>query len=190
MQPPPPSEHWPAIASNSETEGDRTGVTADVQTTRQRKRKRPAIELIPSFWKCMIMLVCVAQSTSHRCESCMAFLFWVCMELYVPKTTKMTPFLMHNLITERTSAAPWRRRNAGLVRASRSSLGGVPGARAVQLAKPNSGQKWRFLWLRPRANPKRRQNAKEACGRGQERRWQSANASRTWVPIPPHSDRL
>ena len=84
---------------------------------------------------------------------------------------------MHNLITERTPAAPWRRRNAGLVRASRLSFGWVPGARAVQLAKPNSGQKWRFWWLRPRANPKRRQNTKEARGRGQDRRWQSANAS-------------
>ena len=58
---------------------------------------------------------------------------------------------MHNLITESTPAAPWRRRNAGLVRASRFSFGWVPGARAVQLAQPNSGQKWRFWWLRPRA---------------------------------------
>ena len=33
---------------------------------------------------------------------------------------------MHNLITERTPAAPWRRRNAGLVRASRCSFGWVP----------------------------------------------------------------
>ena len=110
---------------------------------------------------------------------------------HIPKITKMASFfLMHNLITERTPAAPWRRRNAGLVRASRLSFGWVPGARAVQLAKPNSGQKWRFGWLRPRANPKRRQNTKEARGRGQDRRWQSANASRTRVPMLPHSDRL
>ena len=82
----------------------------------------------------------------------MEFLFWVSMELYIPKITKMTSFfLMHNLITESTPAAPWRRRNAGLVRASRFSFGWVPGARAVQLAQPNSGQKWRFWWLRPRA---------------------------------------
>ena len=53
-------------------------------------------------------------------------------------------FLMHSLITERTPAAPLRRRNAGVVRASLLSFGGAPGARAVQLAKPNSGQKWRF----------------------------------------------
>ena len=134
----------------------------------------------------------MAQSTFYRCKYCMEFLFWVSMELYIPKTTKMTPFflLMHNLITERTPAAPWRRRNAGLVRSSRLSFGWISGARAVQLAKPNSGQKWRFWWLRPRANPKRRQNTKEARGRGQDRRWQSANASRTRVPMLPHPDRL
>ena len=34
---------------------------------------------------------------------------------------------MHNLITERTPAAPWRRRNAGVVRISRSSFGGALG---------------------------------------------------------------
>jgi len=44
---------------------------------------------------------------------------------------------VHNFITERTPEAPWRRRDARLVRASRTSFGWVPGARAVQLAKPN-----------------------------------------------------
>ena len=50
------------------------------------------LEPISSFWKCAILLVFVAQSTSHRCKSCMEFLFWVSMELYIPKITKMTSF--------------------------------------------------------------------------------------------------
>ena len=52
----------------------------------------PMLEPISSFWKCAILLVFVAQSTSHRCKSCMEFLFWVSMELYIPKITKMTSF--------------------------------------------------------------------------------------------------
>ena len=46
---------------------------------------------------------------------------WCCPKLArplpTPKTTKMTGGGMHNLITERTPAAPWWCRNAGVVRA-------------------------------------------------------------------------
>ena len=42
-------------------------------------------------------------------------------------------FLMHNLITERTPAAPWWCMNAGVVRARVFSLGGVSRTRVVQL---------------------------------------------------------
>jgi hypothetical protein len=45
-----------------------------------------------AIWKCAILLVFVAQSMPYRCKSCMEFLFWVSMELYIPKTTKMTSF--------------------------------------------------------------------------------------------------
>ena len=56
------------------------------------------------------------------------------MGLYTPKMTKNDViFLMHNLITERTPAAPWWCRNAGMGRARLFSLGGVSGKRVVQL---------------------------------------------------------
>ena len=77
------------------------------------------------FTKCAILLVFVAQSMPYRCKSCMEFLFWVSMELYIPQTTKMAPFKkkMHNLMTERIAAAPWPRRNAGVVHRSDGYLG-------------------------------------------------------------------
>ena len=50
------------------------------------------IEPISSFWKCAILLVFVAQSMPHRFKSFMECLFWVSMELYIPKTTKTASF--------------------------------------------------------------------------------------------------
>ena len=40
-----------------------------------RVSKSPFLESISSFWKCAILPVFVALSTSHRCKSCMGFLF-------------------------------------------------------------------------------------------------------------------
>jgi hypothetical protein len=116
------------------------------------------LEPIPPFSKCAILLVFVAQSTSHRCKSYVGFLFSVSMGLYTTKNTKMTSFffLMHILITERTPAAPWRCRNACVVHAGLASLGVAPGARAMQLRWLTSDRTWRFWWLRSRANPKPR----------------------------------
>ena len=48
---------------------------------------------IQSKLKVTISLVFVAQSTSHACQIYLGFLFWVTMELYTPKMTKMTSFL-------------------------------------------------------------------------------------------------
>ena len=53
---------------------------------------RPLVEPIPPFSKCAILLVFVAQSTSHRCKSHVGFLFSVSMGLYTPQNTKMTSF--------------------------------------------------------------------------------------------------
>jgi len=50
------------------------------------------VEPIPPFSKCAILLVFVAQSTSHRCKSYVGFLFSASMGLYTPKNTKMTSF--------------------------------------------------------------------------------------------------
>ena len=58
-----------------------------------RRTASSALEPISSFWKCAILLVFVAQSMPRRCKSCMEFLFWVSMELYIPKTTKMASFI-------------------------------------------------------------------------------------------------
>ena len=63
---------------------------------------------------------------------------------------------MHILITKRTPAAPWRCRNACVIHAGLILLGGAPGARAMQLRWLTSDRKWRFWWLRSRANPKPR----------------------------------
>ena len=68
------------------------------------------VEPISPFSKRAILLVFVAQSTSHRCKSCVAFLFWVLSELHIPKTTKM-----HTLITRRAVLA--RQQRLGGVRA-------------------------------------------------------------------------
>ena len=73
-----------------------------------------------------------------------------------PKTRKWRHFLMRILITKRTPAAPWRCRNACVVHAGLISLGGAPGARAMQLRWLTSDRKWHFWWLRSRANPKPR----------------------------------
>ena len=48
------------------------------------------LEPIPPFSKCAILLVYVAQSTSHRGKSHVGFLFSVSMGLYTPQNTKMT----------------------------------------------------------------------------------------------------
>ena len=61
---------------------------------------------------------------------------------------------MHILITKRTPAAPWRCRNAYVIHSGLILLGGAPGARAMQLRWLTSDRKWRFWWLRSRANPK------------------------------------
>ena len=52
--------------------------------------------------------------------------------LYTPNDENDV-ILMHNLITERTPAAPWWCRNAGMVRARLFSLGGISGTRVVPL---------------------------------------------------------
>ena len=71
--------------------GNANGGNADEALVTQPERL--AVEPISPFWKCAILLVFAAQSTPHRCKSCMGFLFWVSMKLYIPKTTKMTSFL-------------------------------------------------------------------------------------------------
>ena len=60
---------------------------------------------------------------------------------------------MHILITKRTPEAPWRCRNACVVHAGLISLDGAPGERAMQLRWLTFDRKWRFWWLRLRANP-------------------------------------
>ena len=72
--------------------GGRKPTAGDSSKQRWDFRLFVMVEPISSFWKCAILLVFVAQSTSHRCKSCMEFLFWVSMELYIPKTPKMTSF--------------------------------------------------------------------------------------------------
>ena len=80
-------------------------------------------------------------------------------------------FLMHILITKRTPAAPWRCRNACMVHAGLISLGGAPGARAMQLRWLTFDRKWRFWWLWPRANPKPRKcDMASAWGKRHRRR--------------------
>ena len=47
-----------------------------------------------AIFKCAILLVFVAQSTSHRCKSYVGFLFSISMGLYTPKTRKWCHFLL------------------------------------------------------------------------------------------------
>ena len=94
---------------------------------------------------------------SHRCKSHVGFLFSVSMGLYTPKHKSDVIFKIHILIiTKRTPAAPWWCRNACVIHAGLILLGGAPGARAMQLRWLTSDRKWRFWWLRSRANPKPR----------------------------------
>ena len=65
------------------------------------------VESISLSWKCAVLLVFVAQSMPRRCKSCMEFLFWVSMELYIPQTTKMASFFLNAQFNHRahTSSA-------------------------------------------------------------------------------------
>ena len=56
---------------------------------------KPLVEPISSFLKCAVLLVFVAQNMPHRCKSGMGFLFWVSMELYIPKNTQMASFFFN-----------------------------------------------------------------------------------------------
>ena len=60
---------------------------------------------IQSKLKVTISLVFVAQSTSHACQIYLGFLFWVTMELYTPKMTKMASFFFNAQFNHRAHAS-------------------------------------------------------------------------------------
>ena len=107
------------------------------------------------------------------------------MELYTPKTTRMTPIFLNaqfnrNMRNHRAHASGGTSlvavvyvcRNAGVVSARLFLLGGVSGTRGVQLAA-RIAKFWpetAFLWLRSRANKKPHKKAHSLPRRGGDER--------------------